>query len=293
MPTAQAQVSRWLSMAVDASGSSRVAGRAMAPKASRGTAIAMSLHGRSHGAGRSIRDLAVLLLDVVMLTGTTRRLTRRGLGQDAGHRRPQVQRLPLEVDEASVAKPPRRLLTDLFGCLGGGTETARLRDNRHSTTWPQRPAKLLEPRLWVGPHPQVVNNQCLVKRLAEITEIQGGSEPQLDSTLLDSSPVADGRLPNHDLGVVDSEHEPVGCAARQLADRESRAEADLQDMILGLHVQQSDGPPVPLPVGWPQRHLPTSQPPGEAAGSNELSHDRFEQPLLRSHGIGFHCLKRA
>jgi hypothetical protein len=105
---------------------------------------------------------------------------------------------------------------------GGGTETARLRDNRHSTTWPQRPAKLLEPRLWVGPHPQVVNNQCLVKRLAEITEIQGGSESQLDSTLLDSSPVADGRLANHDLGVVDSEHEPVGCAARQLADRESR-----------------------------------------------------------------------
>ena len=52
-----------------------VASRAMAPKASRVTAIAMSLPGRSHGVGRSI--FAVLLLDVVMLTGTTPPLTRR------------------------------------------------------------------------------------------------------------------------------------------------------------------------------------------------------------------------
>jgi hypothetical protein len=65
-----------------------------------------------------------------------------------------------------------------------------------------------------------------------------------------SSPVADGRLANHDLRVVDSEHEAVGCAAGQLADREPRAEADLQDVVLRLHVQQSDRPPVPLPVGW-------------------------------------------
>lgn len=34
-------------------------------------AIAMSLPARSHGVGRSIFGLAVLLLDVVMLTGTT------------------------------------------------------------------------------------------------------------------------------------------------------------------------------------------------------------------------------
>src|SRR5215207_643770 len=250
MPVAQAQVSRWLRRAVDASASSRVASRAMAPKASRGTAIAISLPGRSHGVDRPIFGLAVLLLDVVMLTGTTPPLTRRGLGQDAGHRRPQVQRLPLEVDEASVAKPLGSLLTDASGCFGGGTGTARLRDNRHSTARPQRPTKILEPRLWFGPHSEVVDSQRLVEHLAEITQVQGGSESQLDSTLLDSSPVADGRLANHDLRVVDSEHETVGCAASQLADRESRAEADLQDVVLRLHVQQSGRPPVPLSVRW-------------------------------------------
>jgi hypothetical protein len=36
-----------------------------------GTAIAMSLRGRSHCAGRSIRDLAVLLRDAVTFTRTT------------------------------------------------------------------------------------------------------------------------------------------------------------------------------------------------------------------------------
>ena len=177
-------------------------------------------------------------------------LSRRSFSQDAGHRRPQVQRLSLDAGEASVAKPLARLHTDAFGCLGGGTGTARLRDNRHSTARPQGPAKLLEPRLWFGPHAEVVDSQRLVEHLAEITEVQGGSESQVDSALLDSSPVADGRLANHDLGVVDSEHETVGCPAGQLADRESRAEADLQDVVLRLHVQQSDGPPVPLPVGW-------------------------------------------
>jgi hypothetical protein len=242
MPTAQAQVSRWLRRAVDASASPRVASRNGA----------QGEQGRRHRdepprpqprVGRSIFGLAVLLLDVVKLTGTTPPLSRRSFGQDAGHRRPQVQRLPLDADEASVAKPLGRLLTDAFGCLGGGTGTARLRDNRHSTARPQGPAKLLEPRLWFGPHPEVVDSQRLVEHLAEITEVQGGSESQVDATLLDSSPVADGRLANHDLGVVDSEHETVGCAASQLADRESRAEADLQDVVLRLHVQQSDGPP--------------------------------------------------
>src|SRR5215218_2009996 len=251
MPTAQAQVSRWLRRSVDASASSRVASRAMAPKASRGAAIAMSLRGRSHGVGRSIRDIAVLLLVALMLTRTAPRLTWGSFGQDAGHRRSQVQRLPLGADEASVAKPPRGLLADAFGCLGGGTETARLRDNRHSTARPQRPAKILEPRLWFGPHPEVVDSQGLVEHLAEFTEVQGGSESQVDSTLLDSSPVADGRLANHDLGVVDAEHEPVGCAAGQLPDRESRAEANLQDVVLRLNVQQSDRPTVPLSIRWP------------------------------------------
>src|SRR5215217_3826963 len=251
MPTAQAQVSRWLSRSVDASASSRVASRATAPKNRRGNAIAMSLRGRSHGGGRSVRDLAVLLLDVVMLTETTPPLTRRGLGQDAGHWRLQVQCLPAEADEASVVKPPRRLRTDASGCFGGGTKTARLGDNRHSTARPQRPAKILQPRLWFGPHPEVVDSQRLVKHLAEITEVQGGSESQLDSTLLHSSPVADSRLANHHLGVVDSEHETVCCAAGQLADRESRAEANLQDVVLRLNVQQSDRPTVPLSIRWP------------------------------------------
>jgi hypothetical protein len=53
----------------------KVARRAMAPKASRGTAIAISLPGRSHGVDRPIRGLAVLLLNAVMLTRTTPLLT--------------------------------------------------------------------------------------------------------------------------------------------------------------------------------------------------------------------------
>jgi hypothetical protein len=69
--------------------------------------------------------------------------------------------------------------------------------------------------------------------------------------LLDSRPVADGRLADHDLGVVDSEHQTVDGAAGQLADRESRAEADLQDVVVRLQLQQGDGPAVPLAVGWP------------------------------------------
>jgi hypothetical protein len=124
-----------------------------------------------------------------------------------------------------------------------------------------------------GPHPEVVDSQCLVEHLAEITDIQSGSESQLDSTLLDSSPVTDGRPANHDLRMVDSEHETVGCSACQLADRESRAEADFEDVVLRLQVKQSNHPPVPLSVRRTQRHLPASQPPDQAAGSNELSHD--------------------
>jgi hypothetical protein len=39
------------------------------------SAIAMSLRGRSHSAGRSIREPAVLLLSAVILTGRTPSLT--------------------------------------------------------------------------------------------------------------------------------------------------------------------------------------------------------------------------
>jgi hypothetical protein len=199
----------------------------------------------------SIHPGLAVLLDPVMLTRTTPLISKGSLCHNADHRRSQVQRLPAEADEASIAKPPRRLLTDAFGCLGGGTETARLGDNRHSTARPQRPAKLLQPCLWFGPHPEVVDRQRLVEHLAEITEIQGGSESQGDSTLLNRCPVADSRLANHDLRVVDSEHETVGCAARQLTYRESRAEADHQDVVLRLHIQQSDRPPVSPSVRWP------------------------------------------
>jgi hypothetical protein len=117
-----------------------------------------------------------------------------------------------------------------------------------SAARPQRPAKILKPRLGFGPHPEIIDSQCLVEHLAEITKVQGGSESQLDSTLLHSSPVPGGRLANHHRGVVDSEHKTVGCATGQLADRESRAEADLQDVVLRLHLQQSDRPLVPLSV---------------------------------------------
>ena len=104
----------------------------------------------------------------------------RGFGQDAGHRRPQVQRLPVDADEASLAKPPGRLLTDTSGCLGGGTGTARLRDNRHPTARPQRPAKFRQPRRWFGPHPEVVDSQRLVEHLAEIT--RSTADPSRNST---------------------------------------------------------------------------------------------------------------
>ena len=102
-----------------------------------------------------------------------------------------------------------------------------------------------------GHIPKLLTASTLVEHVAEITEIQGGFDSQVDSTLLHSSPVADGRLAHHDLGVVDSEHETVGCATGQLANRESRAEANLQDVVLRLNVQQSDRPTVPLSIRWP------------------------------------------
>src|SRR5215207_6300481 len=158
----------------------------------RSAAIAMRLPGCSHGVDRSTLAWSICHRTLSCSPGQLPLSVGGVFGQDAAHRRPQVQRLALDADEPSVAKSLGRLLTDAFGCLGGGTGTARLRDNRHSTARPKRSAKLLEPRLRFGPHPEVVDRQRLVERLVEIAEVQDGSESQVDSTLLDRSPVAGG-----------------------------------------------------------------------------------------------------
>src|SRR5919199_6064038 len=49
------------------------------------------------------------------------------------------------------------------------------------------------------------------------------------------SPIALGRLPDHDLRVIDATHETVRRPAAQLPDRDTRSEADLEDTVGWLH----------------------------------------------------------
>src|ERR671919_1289232 len=279
MPAAQAQVPRSLNRSVEGSASSRVASRAAAARANRAGASAMSQRGRGQGAALSLRGAGGLICSAVARNGLTASFL-RGFGQHAHNRRPQGECLPPDVGEARFFESFGRLSTDAVGCRGGGTGRARLRDDRRATTRAHRPEELLEPRLGVGPHPEVVDGQHLVEGGAELAEVGGRSETQLDPALPDSATIAPGGLANHHLGVVDPHDKAVGRPAGQLVDREAGAEADLQYAIVRLHLEQSDRPSVPPPVGWAQCHLPAGQASSQAVRSMELGHDARQQAFM-------------
>ena len=159
-----------------------------------------------------------------------------------------MQRLLLEGDEASVVKPPRRLPSDPFRCLGGGTKTARLRDNRHSTARPQRPARSFSRTSGSGHIPKLLTTSALSN--ISLKSWTSRADPSRNPTRPCSTSV---RLRTAAWRTMTSEWsipstKPSGCPAGELTDRESRAEAHLQDVVLRLHIQQSDRPPVVLSV---------------------------------------------
>src|SRR5215469_6844457 len=76
--------------------------------------------------------------------------------------------------------------------------------------------------------------------------------------------------------MVDSVH--VTCAgAGRLDDRQAGAEADLEDLVGGLHTEQRDHPGAALPVGRAVGHLPGGHAPGRAPGMMSLADDVLVQ----------------
>jgi hypothetical protein len=106
---------------------------------------------------------------------------------------------------------------------------------------------------------------------------------QFDPALLDSGPIPCRSLANHHLRVVDPKDETFGRPTGKFADREAGTEANLQDLIARLHLEKSNDPSVPFPIGRTQRHLPTSQTARKAMRSNELRKHHLEQSVFKSH----------
>jgi hypothetical protein len=103
---------------------------------------------------------------------------------------------------------------------------------------------------------------------------------QFDPLGANGSRVALAGLADHDLGVVDAVDVSSGGAAGQLGDGETRAEADLEHLVRGLHVEQGHHPEVALPVRAAVGHDPPGHSSGHTVRSAELAHDLGDHALL-------------
>jgi hypothetical protein len=109
---------------------------------------------------------------------------------------------------------------------------------------------------------------------------------QADPSGPNGSGVAPGRLAEHHVGVVDAVH--VSCvadSAAQLGDGEAGTEADLENPVGGLHIEQRDHPAVALAVGGAVRHHPAGNPPGRAPGVTELGNNGRDHGPLHCHAV--------
>jgi hypothetical protein len=74
-------------------------------------------------------------------------------------------------------------------------------------------------------------------------------------------------------------------SAAELGDREAGTEADLEDPVGGLHVEQRDHPAVAPAVGGAMRHDPAGDTPGHAPGVTELADDGRDHGPLHRRGL--------
>src|SRR4029453_11782327 len=101
-----------------------------------------------------------------------------------------------------------------------------------------QPGELTEPGAWVGPHGDGVDGKGGVKGpVADGQALDRGVE-QADPSGLDGGLVVAAGLADHDLGLVDPDHQAPGCSGGEGGDGHARTAAHFDDAVGRLDVEQ-------------------------------------------------------
>jgi DNA-binding transcriptional MerR regulator len=177
------------------------------------------------------------------------------------------------VGEAGAAQQVLDFAGGAAGRVRRGPGAAGLGRDGHAPAGRQPPTQLGEPFGRRGPEPEGVDGEDGVEGAIESgRKLIDRSPHQGDPPGPDGGGVAPGRLPEHHAGMVDAVH-VTRAGADQFRDRQSGAEADLEDLVGGLHTEQRDHPAVALPVGRAVGKHPAGHGPGRSPGMMGLADD--------------------
>src|SRR5215471_6878589 len=177
--------------------------------------------------------------------------------EDADDRRVEVEGLGSKLCEAGGVEQ----VGDLAGRLGRGLpHSAGLGRDGNASPGREPPAQVFEPLDRCRPEPDGVHRKDGIEGAVESwRQVFDGAQSERDSSGPDGGGVASARLSEHYDGVIDAIDVTGGANSPvQLGNGEAWAEANLQDAIARLHVEQSGDPTVALAVGETMRHHPAS-----------------------------------